>query len=240
MIKYAFLYIICAFIHISHLNAQTITLTTEHYPPYNIDLTLDGGVGVGGAATEIVLEMMRRSGYSYNLELMSWKRAYESTLKTKNTGAFSTTYTEARKNLFKWVGPLVDNDHVLLAKESSTIKIDSIDDVKEYSVGAYRGSSAASYLQSVGLKPELVRSDHLNPLKLQRGRIDFWMAGHLYGPHLAKQYDVTGLKPVYTVRKTKMYLAFNIETADDIINKLNAILRDMEQEGFLAEVYKRY
>jgi ABC-type amino acid transport substrate-binding protein len=37
-----------------------------------------------------------------------------------------------------------------------------------------------------------------------------------------------------------MYLAFNIETSDEVINRLNAILKKMDKEGFLAEVYARY
>ena len=92
--------------------SQTINLTTEHYPPYNIDLSLDGsGVGVGGASTEIVLEMMRRSGYSYSMNLMSWKRAYTSAQEKNYTGVFSTTRTEKREKLFQWVGPIADNNY---------------------------------------------------------------------------------------------------------------------------------
>ncbi|MGH1486537.1 MAG: substrate-binding periplasmic protein [Cellvibrionaceae bacterium] len=223
------------------LYAQTITLTTEHYPPYNIDLSLDkSGTGIGGASTEIVLEMMRRSGYSYSMNLMPWKRAYGNAQEKKYTGVFSTTRTEARENLFKWVGPIANNNYVLFANRDKAIEINNDSDLSNYTVGAYRGSVAVSLLQSKGIDAELVRSDHLNVLKLQRGRIDLWISGNLYGPYLAKQYGVDTLTEVYTVRKAQMYIAFNIKTPATIVDNLNNILESMRKEGFLDEVYQRY
>jgi polar amino acid transport system substrate-binding protein len=239
MIKYIFV-LFAVFLH-GVVNAQTINLKTEHYPPYNMDLNLIGeGVGVGGASYEIVVEMMRRSGYSYNLDLISWKRAYGSAQKEQYTGVFSTTRTEKRENLFKWVGPIANNNYVLFSNNTRTIKIDDIDDVRNFTVGAYRGSAGEGLITAAGIKPELVRSDHLNTLKLARDRIDLWISGNLYGPYLAKQYGVTNLKEVYTVREAQMYVAFNLQTPNKVINKLNKILDEMRAEGFLESVYARY
>ena len=239
MTRYLLLLVLSVF-YASWAGAQAIKLTTEHYPPYNIDLTLEGKTGVGGASTEIVLEMMRRSGYSYELDLMSWKRAYGAAQEDYYTGVFSTTRTEKREKLFKWVGPIANNNYVLLANGQSDIEINSIDDLERFSVGAYRGSAAGSLVKSIGIDAELVRSDHLNTLKLQRNRIDLWVTGNLYGPYLAKQYGVTGLKEVYTLREAQMYVAFNLSTPDEVIAKLNGILRTMRAEGFFEKVYAQY
>ena len=110
----------------------------------------------------------------------------------------------------------------------------------KYSIGAYRGSVAVSLIEAKGVKSELVRRDYLNVLKLGRNRIDLWISGSLYGPYLAKQYGVNDLKEVYTVRKAKMYVAFNLDTPKPIINKLNAVLSKMREEGFLDNVYQKY
>ncbi len=226
----------------SFLQAQTIYLKTEHYPPYNIDLSLNdsGEKGIGGASAEIVLEMIRRSGYAHKLELLPWKRAYRLAETEVYTGVFSTTRTEARENVFKWVGPIADNNYVLFTTQERNIFLESIDTAKKYSVGAYQGSAGEGLMREAKIPIELVPRDHLNALKLQRNRIDLWISGNLYGPYLAKQYGVTNLKEVYTVRKAQMYVAFNKNTPDIVINKLNDVLQTMREEGFLKAVYDRY
>ena len=239
MIK-SFLLIALCFFYSLGLSAQTIQLTTEHYPPYNIDLTLEGKEGVGGASTEIVLEMMRRSGYSYALDLMSWQRAYGAAQENPYTGVFSTARTEKREELFKWVGPIANNNYVLLVNAHSDIKINNDDDLHRITIGAYRGGAAENLLKAIDVDSDLVRSDHLNTLKLQRNRIDAWLTGNLYGPYLAKQYGVTGLKEIYTVRKAQMYVAFNINTPQKVIDKLNNILKEMRKEGFFEKVNESY
>lgn len=237
-------FVVCVFGLGLSLNAQAqdIRLTTEHYPPYNIDLSLNdsGRTGIGGFSTEIVREMMRRSGYFYKFDLLSWKRAYASAQEEENTGVFSTTRTESREKLFKWVGPIANNNYVLLARSDSNIVINNVEDVKNYTVGAYRGSAAVALLKKVGIKPELVRSDHLNVLKLNRKRIDLWISGNLYGPYLAKQYGVADLKEVFTMREAQMYVAFNLQTDDSIVDKLNKTLKAMRDQGFISKVSEKY
>lgn len=225
------------------VESQVIYLTTEHYPPYNIDLSLNREnrtQEIGGASTEIVKELMQRSKYSYSLKLLPWKRAYQSAQNEVYTGVFSTTRTPAREELFKWVGPIADNNYILFTSKDRDISISSIEEAKNYTVGAYGGSVAVSIMADVGITTELVPKDYLNILKLERERIDLWISGSLYGPYLAKQNGVSQLKEVFTVRKTQMYIAFNKETPDSIIQDLNTILESMRKEGFMEGVYSRY
>jgi polar amino acid transport system substrate-binding protein len=233
--------ILCLTFFSINIFAQSINLKTEHYPPYSIDLTLEGdGIGIGGLGTEIVVEMMRRSGYAYTMDLVPWNRAYNAALKENYTGVFTAARTETREKLFKWVGPIADNNYVLFANSNSEINIDSNKDLENYSIGAYRGDIGVSLLKSIGIKPEIVRSDHLNILKLKRNRIDLWMSSNLYGRYLAKQYDAPDLKEVYTVRKAQVFAAFNLNTPDTIILELNKILQEMRDDGFIDDVYSRY
>jgi len=223
--------------------AQSIRLVTEHYPPYNIDLTLEeknSRNGIGGASTEIVIEMIRRSKYPYTLDLLPWKRAYGMAEKEPFVGLFSTTRTSAREKLFKWVGPIANNNYVLFSAKNPAIKLNSIEEASNYRIGSYRGSAGEALLKEVGIKSEIVRSDHLNVLKLAKNRVDLWVSGNLYGPYLAKQHGVTNLREVFTLREAQMYVAFNIETPDSVILTLNQILQEMRAEGFFESVYSRY
>lgn len=227
-------------------HATTLRLTTEHYPPYNIDLTLSGDEArgawnnIGGMSTEIVAELMRRANYSYTIDMLSWKRAYGAAQKDAFTGVFSTTRTEQREELFKWVGPVAENNYVLLALKSRNLSFDKLGDAAGYRIGAYKGSAAADFAIRGGLNPDLVRSDHLNPAKLNRDRIDAWITGEAYGFYLAKQNGVTGLSVAHTYQKRFLYIAFNKETPDEIIDNLNMILKQMKAEGFVEAAYQRY
>jgi polar amino acid transport system substrate-binding protein len=224
-------------------NAQTIELKTEHYPPYNIDLSpaeISTKKQISGSSTEIVRELMKRSGYKYNMELLPWKRAYREAQDELMTGVFSTTRTDAREDLFKWVGPIAENNYVFFTSDKSNITINSFEDVKRYKVGVYGGSAALAILEKENIAVEIVPKDHLNALKLERQRIDLWFTGRLQGLYIAKNIGVTGLKEIYKTPSRYMYIAFNLETNDALIEQLNNIVEEMKDDGFFESVYYKY
>jgi hypothetical protein len=51
---------------------------------------------------------------------------------------------------------------------------------------------------------------------------------------------VTDIKEVFTVLEAQMYVAFNLNTPDSVVNKLNNVLLTVREEGFLDQVYTRY
>jgi polar amino acid transport system substrate-binding protein len=219
-------------------NAQTIHLKTENYPPFNMSGDSESIIGV---STEIVEVLFKRAGVDYTLELLPWQRAFSMALEEQNTAVFSTTRTTEREAKFKWVGPIAKNDWVFLAKASSEISISSLQEAKNYRIGGYQGDAAALYLADQGLELDLAPRDDLNALKIDRNRIDLWATGHLLGPYQAKQYNVSGLVPVLTFRETVMAIAFNINTDDAIIDKLNNELVAMKAEaGLISGIESNY
>lgn len=103
----------------AEVNPKTnIILLTENYPPFNMsvnDKNFARGDNIDGLSTDIVREMFKRANVKYRLSLrFPWSRIYKLTLQKRNYGLFSTTRTEAREDLFKWVGPLVVNEWVFL------------------------------------------------------------------------------------------------------------------------------
>lgn len=232
------LFLVALLLPISALSdSKNLTLTTEEYPPFN--MTERSGE-VTGISTEIVQELMKRSGQDYQIQLLPWNRAYSMALENTDTGVFSTTLTQDRKELFKWVSPVAYNNWVLMAKKGASIQLNSLEDAKKYRIGAYRGDAIAVFLEKEGFDLDLVRRDELNPLKLDRGRIDLWATGHLLGPYLAKEQNVEGLEDVLTFRKTTMGLAFHKDTPDTLIEKLNSILNDLYLDGTVEDIYAKY
>ena len=218
--------------------AQPLNVLTEDYPPFNMQ---GEGGEIVGLSTEIVKELFKRAGVEYTLTLMPWKRAYEDTLNNPNTALFSTTRTPEREGLFKWVGPLVNNNWVFFGNPASNIKINSLEEAKAYSVGGYNGDAAAEYLMAQGFpKLQLATNDAANAKKLDSGRIDLWATGEYLAPYLAASEKVASPKPLFTFKETQMSLAFNKAESDALIQKLNNTLAEMEKDGSVAKIKAKY
>ncbi|MFZ3185206.1 MAG: ABC transporter substrate-binding protein [Pseudomonas sp.] len=219
-------------------HSAPLEVLTEDYPPFNM---MAADTKISGLSTEIVEELFKRAGVEYKIKLLPWKRAYEQTLNTPNTVLYSTTRTPEREELFKWVGPLVSNNWVFFAKSDSPLKVTSLDDAKQYSVGGYYGDAVAEYLAAQGFsKLQLAPNDRSNAKKLDAGRIQLWATGEYLGPYLAALEKATPPKVIFTFRETQMSLAFNKSAPDDLILKLNETLEVMRKEGVIDRLNAKY
>ena len=59
-------------------------------------------------------------------------------------------------------------------------------------------------------------------------------------PYFASQQDVEGLVPVYSFNKTELYLAMNMETPDEVIQKLNQGLETIKNNGIYEAIETKY
>jgi len=234
--KYSLLIFIVIFA--GSLSAQTFQLNTENYPPFNMN---DDQGKIIGISTEIVETLFKRAKVKYKLSLLPWQRAYGEALEKEGFAVFSTTRTTEREPLFKWVGPIVENNWVFLKKtKNKKIVVDGLRKARRYSIGGYHGDAVALFLESKGFDIDYVSKDYLNARKLDRGRIDLWATGQLLGPYYAKENDIHGLEEAFVFKKTVMAIAFNINTDDAIINKLNTELRKMVKEGLVERIKAGY
>lgn len=221
-----------------------MVLLTENFPPFNMavdDKNFARDDSIDGISADIVREMFKRAGIGYTLTLrFPWDRLYRLTLEKPNYGLFSTTYTEERKPLFKWVGPIAKTGWVLLAAPGSDIKVSSLKDAAKYRIGAYKNDAVSQSLESQGLAPINALRDQENVKKLVRGQIDLWATTDPVGRYLAKQEDVTGLNTVLRFKDAELYLALNKDTPDEVVQRLQKALDSMRDEGFIEEVTNNY
>lgn len=229
---------------LTHAQPTKIDLLTENFPPYNMaqdgkNFARDGQVT--GIAADIVREMFKRAGVDYTLTLrFPWERIYNTALQQPGYGIFVTARLPEREELFKWVGPIGPDDWVLLARADSPISLNSLDEARQYSVGAYKGDAIAEHLQGNGLQPVLALRDQENVKKLMDGGIELWATGDPAGRYLAAQEGVTGLKRVLRFDSTELYLALNRQIDDETVQKLQKALEQMRAEGVIDEINKRY
>ena len=224
--------------------SERLTLLTESYPPFNMsidDRNFARGDGIDGMSTDIVREMMKRADMEYSLSLrFPWSRVYNLALNKTNFGVFSTARSAEREELFKWVGPIVENDYVVFSLPGKNIRIKSIDDLKKYRVGVYKDDYVSHVLKAHGVKVIEALKDSYNATKLTEGRIDLWASGSLSGPYNADQVGVTGLQQVFLVESKGLYLAMNSGTSDHVVDKLQSALNQMKKDGTVEGIYDHY
>ncbi|WPC05505.1 ABC transporter substrate-binding protein [Pseudomonas benzenivorans] len=221
-----------------------MVLLTENFPPYNMAINGKNFAqedNLDGIAVDIVREMFKRAGIQYNLTLrFPWDRIYKLALEKPGYGVFVTARLPEREALFKWVGPIGPDDWVLLARGDSAISLSSLEQAKQYKVGAYKGDAIAQHLEEQGLQPITALRDQMNAEKLMEGKIDLWATGDPAGRYLAKQEGISGLKTVLRFDSAELYLALNKEVPDEVVQKLQGELDKMRAEGFVDDILNSY
>ncbi|MBV4480096.1 substrate-binding periplasmic protein [Pseudomonas khavaziana] len=222
----------------------SLVLLTENFPPYNMaknGKNFAKDENIEGIAVDIMREIFKRAGISYNLTLrFPWERIYKLALEKPGYGVFVMARLPDREALFKWVGPIGPDDWVLLAKADSKIQLDSLEQARRYKIGAYKGDAIAESLDKQGLKPMVALRDQDNAQKLMEGQIDLWATGDPAGRYLARQVGVNGLKTVLRFNSAQLYLALNKDVPDEVVAKLQAALDQLREEGLIDQIMANY
>jgi polar amino acid transport system substrate-binding protein len=204
----------------------------SEYPPFCF--TKDGKAT--GFAAEIVSEMMKRIGVSYNIRSLPWKRAYQYLSEKPNVMLFTVTRTEAREALFKWVGPITTSSLVFFAKNDSDITIRNLEDAKKLKrIGTVQDYSAEKYLLKEGFTnlDAVSGSEKGNPFKLMYGRIDLWATVDMVGIYNARLQgiDPKNMKIVYTILEQPKYIAFSRQVDDLTVQRWQTALDEIKKDG---------
>ena len=222
----------------------SLVLLTENFPPYNMaknGKNFAQDENIQGIAVDIVREIFKRADISYSLTLrFPWERIYKLALENPGYGVFVMARLPEREKLFKWVGPIGPDDWILLAKADSKITLDSLEQARQYKIGAYKGDAIAETLAKQGLKPMVVLRDQDNARKLVNGQIDLWATGDPAGRYLARQEGVDDLKTVLRFNSAELYLALNKEVPDDVVARLQKALDELRKEGEVDAIMARY
>ena len=96
-----------------------LKILTEDNPPLNF--TKDGEIT--GLATEVVRELVKRTGTAGRIRMVAWPEGYKALSEYPDVVLFSTVMTAERKGHFQWVGPVAVVDTNLYAQKGSEIQI---------------------------------------------------------------------------------------------------------------------
>lgn len=217
-----------------------LIVLTEDLPPLNY---IDNGVLVG-PSVEIVREIIKRLGTKEQIKVYPWARAYKMALEEKNVVLFGMTYTEVRKDKFKWVGPLAIKRDILVGKKNSDLKIKTLEDAKKVRrIGTLLDDTRGRLLERLGFTNlEPVTDEKLNAQKLAISRIDLWAYKI---PGLRTVCDLAGVdyrefEEVYHLREIELMIAFSKKTPDSVVRKWNEAFNEMLSDGTVLQIRKKW
>lgn len=226
---------------------DALTLITEDYPPFNFEKNGRRQ----GIAVDLLMEMLELSGSRKSREdirLWPWARGYETALKEKDIVLFSTTRTEPRENLFKWVGPIMPSRIVLIAKKKNGVTLAGVEELGRsgYRIGVVRedvGEKLLDKVDRVRDKVVLLNSGISVAKMLQAGRVDMWAYDIQVALWNLKElgYDPAEYEEVLTLAEThSYYFALSKKTDDKVVSTLQSALDQIKSKGRFNEIVARY
>ena len=227
--------------------ASNIKMMTENYPPYSMEV--DGKLtGLSVEVLEAMLKKMNSNMSIYDVELLSWSKAFSSAKNKKNNMVFSTIRNKKRENMFKWVGPISKTTIGITALKSKNIVINNISDLKKYKIGCISKDGGETMLIEARIPKENIKSlDGTNSLattfyKLERDKIDLFS----YEVKVAKYsadlngFDSDDYEVVYILTNAEQYFAFNRLTPDTTIQKWQKALDEIKSNGIYDKIINKY
>lgn len=221
--------------------AQPLEILTEEEPPYSF-VQPDGTVS--GAGVEIVKEVQRRIGNTDPIQVVPWARAYLTIQKRPNVVVFTMSRTKARDPLFHWVGPIIENNWVIIARKDSKIQIKSLEDAMSLkSIGVVRGYAWTDYMEQKKFKNLQIASSHSsNARMLNSVRVQAMLSTDITYKSVLKAENLNpdDFEIILNVKNVKMYIALSNKTSDSIVKKWQDGFQSMKDDGTLRKILQNW
>ncbi|WCE31432.1 substrate-binding periplasmic protein [Vibrio sp. SCSIO 43137] len=223
--------------------SHDLRIISEDFPPISY---MNNGK-VNGIGIDIAHNLLKSIDASYgNIELYPWSRAFYVVSKNRNTLITSMARTSDREHLFKWVGPILDRK-IWLYKHNADkeVIIKKLSDAKRFITSAMRSSASDIQLQNAGFEEgnnlELVTQEIQQIKMLISKRVKLIAMNELTFKWYTKNHfhNIPNnlITPSFLLSNDiKYYIAFNINTSDEVISKLQNELDKMKKDGRLEKI----
>jgi len=226
------------------LNASgDIQPLTEEWTPYQMETKN----GLTGISVDLVKEIQKRIGNKKEIKLFPWKRSYYITLNKKGYALFLTTRSKERENKFKWVGPISSMRLVFFKNNyRDDLVINSIEDAKKVkSIAIAEDTIAYEKLIEYGFKNLEINSfANYSLKKLQDNKVDLYPVEYHSFLYKLRKMNLEGkiipVKMKEPIFESQLYIAFNNQTSNDIIEKWQKALDDIKNDGTYEKILARY
>jgi polar amino acid transport system substrate-binding protein len=217
-----------------------LKIYTETYPPLNY---AENGK-VTGLATEVVRELMKRTGADAEIQLAPWEEGYRAVMEKPNVVLFSIAMTQERKSLLHWVGPIAFLDANLYARKGSKFGIGSLADAKKLpKIVAVKDDYTEQFLRKEGFSNlDSVATEEIAVRKLLKGEAQLFPCSNTAMPALLKQVGATmdDVESVLSLSTDMIYIAFSKGTSPERVARWQKALDAMKADGAFRRIYAKW
>ena len=217
----------------------------QDYPPYSY---IDNNDNKAGIAIDVVAAIMKKLGSTQNsqdIEIKTFSKFMIMMNNDKNTVFFPLLRTPKREKYFKWVGPVGINEPVLMTKANSSIVINNVKDLNQYTIASIDGYNAIKLLTKQGVKNssfKLSSSDEEDARLLKLDSVNIILCDKMacitaltkVGAN-PKEYKI-----IYKLPISEFAFAFNKETSDELVAKVQKSLDEIMHNNEYQEIVKHY
>lgn len=218
-----------------------LEFVTEELPPLNFDKN----GRTDGFSTELVHELLRRTGLDASLTVLPWARAYKLARSQPNVGLYSTVRSAEREPLFQWVGPIANASTVFYATRDSDLHLASPADAKNArAVVVLREGYSAQLLRRQGFDNLLFANNNTQAVRLLTvgGAKTLLLIAAITIPETLVKLGLPpdAIKPVLLVARAQFYIAFSLETAPATVKQFQDALDNMKRDGSFAALHRKW
>lgn len=213
---------------------------TEEYKPFNY--TEDGRLT--GLGPEVLREICSGLKIPFEVTVLPWNEAYQTTLQTANAILFSTVLNAERKDLFKWAGPIASLDYDFYSTAQNHLIINSFEDARNVGqIGVVTDYGITQYLEGQGFTNLVYFENNAQVLdKLLNGEIDLFPSDRLSITASLEElgYSYYAVSPRFRVLTDLMYFAFNKNISDEVVADFQQKINQLKDNGRLKELYQEF
>lgn len=225
---------------------DSISIVTEHMPPYQY---CEGSVVRDGLGFDIVSELMVRVDDRYYMKSFPWEQAYSLGLKKENVMIYSIVRNKEREKLFKWVGRIATTeDYFWKMRDNDSVKVADLEDAKRYRIATPRDDNQHIFLRNNGFRENVnmfpVRDMNQCIQMMYLGRMDLAIAPELLMIERTKSmglnFDKMEKLIAIDAAEGGLYVAFSLSTSDEIVDRYRNAYLDMVNDGTYEKILQKW
>lgn len=201
---------------------------------------------VTGIDADMVKEVCKRLEIEVEFRPVPWKRALKTAEKGDVTGILGALHKEERtKFLYYTTETIHTQKNVIMASKGSGIKVSSLDDLRDKTVGVIRGFSYGPKFDNYQGLRKKVCNNHEDLMRiLNMGRID--VAPGSEKPFLfnSKNFGLQDrFEVVYVIAEHPVYTVFSKaigEKGKVLAEKFDTMLKQIKKEGVDQQIIDKY